>query len=54
MIFCWWRRTGIVACAEADALARKLYAEGYGLAALRERAVRRTAWDRHYDRWEGC
>lgn len=36
----------------ADVPARKLYAEGYSLAALRERAVRRTAWDRHYDRWE--
>jgi hypothetical protein len=32
---------------------RKLYAEGYSLAALRESAVRRTAWDRHHDRWEG-
>jgi hypothetical protein len=36
-----------------SAAARKLYAEGYSLAALRESAVRRTAWDRHYDRWEG-
>jgi hypothetical protein len=33
--------------------ARKLYAEGYSLAALRESAVRRSAWDRHHDRWEG-
>jgi hypothetical protein len=33
--------------------ARKLYAEGYSLALLRERAVRRAAWDRHHDRWEG-
>jgi hypothetical protein len=33
--------------------ARKLYAEGYSLALLRERAVRRAAGDRHHDRWEG-
>ncbi len=38
---------------DADASACKLYAEGYSVAALRDRAVRRTAWDRHYDRWEG-
>jgi hypothetical protein len=32
---------------------RKLYADGYSLGNLRDRAVRRTAWDRHHDRWEG-
>jgi hypothetical protein len=32
---------------------RKLYVEGYSVGALRDRAVRRAAWDRHYDRWEG-
>jgi len=32
---------------------RKLYADGYSLGALRDRAVRRSAWDRHHDRWEG-
>ena len=37
----------------APAAARKLYAEGYSLGALRDRAVRRGAWDRHHDRWEG-
>ncbi|TIP26214.1 MAG: restriction endonuclease [Mesorhizobium sp.] len=37
----------------APVAARKLYAEGYSLAALRERSIRRSAWDRHYDRWEG-
>jgi hypothetical protein len=37
----------------ASAAARKLYKEGYSLAALRESAVRRAAWDRHHDRWEG-
>lgn len=36
-----------------SAAARKLYAQGYSFAALRESAVRRAAWDRHYDRWEG-
>jgi hypothetical protein len=37
----------------ASAAARKLYAEGYSVSALRDRAVRRAAWDRHHDRWEG-
>jgi hypothetical protein len=39
--------------ASAPAAERKLYAEGYSLGALRDRAVRRAAWDRHHDRWEG-
>jgi len=33
--------------------ARRVYAEGYSLARLRERSMRRTAWDRHGDTWEG-
>ncbi|WP_292454291.1 N-6 DNA methylase, partial [Mesorhizobium sp.] len=33
--------------------ARRLYAQGYSLAALRERSIRRSAWDGHHDRWEG-
>jgi hypothetical protein len=37
----------------ASAAARKLYAEGYSVGTLRDRAVRRAAWDRHHDRWEG-
>jgi hypothetical protein len=37
----------------ASAAARKLYSEGYSLAVLRKSAVRRAAWDRHHDRWEG-
>lgn len=37
----------------ADGAARRLYAEGFGLAMLRTHAVRRGAWDRHHDRWEG-
>lgn len=44
---------GLLHAPDADAAAAKLYAEGYSVAALRERALRRTAWDRHYDRWEG-
>jgi hypothetical protein len=37
----------------ASSAARKLYAEGYSVGTLRGRAVRRAAWDRHRDRWEG-
>jgi hypothetical protein len=32
---------------------RKLYADGYSVGSLRDAAVRRAAWDRHHDRWEG-
>jgi hypothetical protein len=32
---------------------RKLYAQGYSLGALRDSAIRRSAWDQHRDRWEG-
>lgn len=38
---------------DATTQARHLYADGYSLADLRRRAVRRTAWDHHHDRWEG-
>jgi hypothetical protein len=37
----------------APQAATKAYAEGYSLARLRERCMRRTAWDRHSDAWEG-
>ena len=37
-----------------DAAAQKLYAEGYSLTRLRERAVRRTAYDSHHDLFEGA
>jgi|GEM_PF-595555 len=33
--------------------AREAYASGFGLAYLRSLAIRRSAWDRHYDRFEG-
>ena len=38
---------------DAAAPARRLYAEGYSLTALRDRAVRRSAWDSHHDKWQG-
>ena len=37
---------------DASDLARRLYAEGYALRRLRDRAVRRGAHDRHGDLWE--
>jgi hypothetical protein len=37
----------------ASAAARRVYAEGYSVGMLRDRAIRRAAWDRHHDRWEG-
>jgi hypothetical protein len=33
--------------------ARKLYIEGYSLAALRAQCVRAASWDKHHDRYEG-
>jgi hypothetical protein len=39
--------------ADASPKARELYARGYALGRLRDRAVRRAAWDRHHDAWEG-
>lgn len=32
---------------------RAAYARGYGVGRLRERAMRRASWDRHYDAWDG-
>ncbi|MEY2117169.1 N-6 DNA methylase [Rhodanobacter sp. FW106-PBR-R2A-1-13] len=37
---------------EADPYAVQLYADGYSLRRLRERARRRRAWDRHADLWQ--
>jgi hypothetical protein len=37
----------------AKAEARKLYAEGYSLAALRAQCYRAASWDKHHDRYEG-
>lgn len=33
--------------------ARRLYSEGYSLAHLRQQSIRRSAWDRYFDRYEG-
>jgi hypothetical protein len=44
---------GLLHPPDAPAEARGLYGEGYSLSALRDRAVRRAAWDGHFDRWEG-
>ena len=38
---------------KAEADARKLYAEGYSLAALRTQCFRAATWDKHHDRFEG-
>ncbi|MBP7948727.1 MAG: hypothetical protein KA004_03655, partial [Verrucomicrobiales bacterium] len=38
---------------KASAAARKLYAEGYSLTALRTACTRAATWDRHHDRYEG-
>lgn len=37
----------------ASAAQRKLYADGYSLGALRDRAIRRSGWDNFHDRWSG-
>lgn len=44
---------GILHRSDADPAATGLYATGYGLRRLRERAVRRSAHDRHADLWQG-
>jgi len=37
----------------ADKDTRRLYADGYSLGVLRAQSIRRAAWDRHHDRFEG-
>jgi hypothetical protein len=37
----------------ASSAQRKLYADGYSLGALRDRAIRRSGWDNFHDRWSG-
>lgn len=44
---------GLLHPPEASESARQIYAEGYALTRLRERATRRATWDRHGDSWEG-
>jgi hypothetical protein len=44
---------GLLHAPDASPAARLLYARGYSMDSLRDRAIRRTAWDAHYDKWEG-
>lgn len=44
---------GLLHAADADPAAVTLYADGYSLRRLRERARRRRAFDRHADLWQG-
>ncbi|MGH6847628.1 MAG: hypothetical protein ACREC0_09360 [Methylocella sp.] len=44
---------GLLHAPDAPPAARLLYGQGYSLSTLRDRAVRRTAWDAHHDKWEG-
>ena len=43
---------GLLHAKDASGAARRLYADGYGLRRLRDRAVRRSAHDRQGDLWE--
>lgn len=38
---------------DAPREAREAYAQGYAIGRLRERCMRRAAWDRHHDAWDG-
>jgi len=44
---------GLLHAPDAPDAARKLYADGYSLGALRDRAIRRSGWDQFHDRWQG-
>lgn len=44
---------GLLHVPDALDTARKVYADGYSLAALRDRAIRRSGWDQFHDRWQG-
>ena len=44
---------GLLHRPHASEQVRRVYSEGYSLARLRERSMRRTAWDRHADAWDG-
>jgi hypothetical protein len=44
---------GVLHPTDAPEPARKLYADGYGMRRLRDRAVKRSAHDRFADLWEG-
>lgn len=38
---------------DAEQAPKRLYAQGYSTSRLRERSIKRNAWDRHGDQWEG-
>lgn len=38
---------------QAAAKTKQLYMDGYSISHLRQLAVRRNAWDKHHDKWEG-
>jgi len=44
---------GLLHIPETSEEQRKLYAQGYSLGALRDRAIRRSGWDNFHDRWSG-
>jgi hypothetical protein len=44
---------GLLHRPHASEQVRRVYAEGYSVARLRERSMRRIAWDRHADAWVG-
>ena len=43
---------GLLHPPSAPEAARRVYADGYSVARLRERSMRRSAWDRNLDAWE--
>lgn len=44
---------GLLHAPDAPETARKIYADGYSLGALRDGAIRRSGWDQFHDRWQG-
>jgi len=44
---------GLLHAPDAPETARKVYANGYSLGALRDGAIRRSGWDQFHDRWQG-
>lgn len=44
---------GLLHRPDAPDSSRKLYADGYSLGSLRDRAIRRSGWNQFHDRWEG-
>ena len=44
---------GLLHAPDASAAVKALYGQGYSISSLRDRAIRRMAWDGHHDKWEG-